>query len=46
MTVQQELVRAEETIRREQQQIEEIRQQVSLVCVCGFLLEVLLTAGD
>ena len=27
-----ELTRAEETIRREQQQIEEIRQRVSLVC--------------
>ena len=27
-----ELTRAEETIRREQQQIQEMRQQVSLVC--------------
>ena len=31
-TIRQQLSRAEETIRREQQQIQEMRQQVSLVC--------------
>ena len=31
-TIRQQLTRAEETIRREQQQIQELRQQVSLVC--------------
>ena len=42
-----ELSRAEETIRREQQLIQEMRQRVSLVweVMCS-VLEVLLTAGD
>ena len=33
MTKESELTRAEETIRREQQQIQEMRQRVSLVCM-------------
>ena len=35
--LQAELTRAEETIRREQQQIQEMRQRVSLVCECACL---------
>ena len=36
-TVQQQLMRAEETIRREQQQIQEMRQRVSLMWVWSFV---------
>ena len=43
-----ELTRAEETIRREQQQIHEIRERVSdFVVICSLCCDkVLLTAGD
>ena len=49
-TIRQQLTRAEETIRREQQQNQEMRQQVSLVCGVYILCVVTrgppVTAGD